>query len=109
VVETLVISTDKEKIMDKNEKLILDESCKTKPDIDYPTKWGFKIIGKDKDKLLSCIKEVMEGKEHLCSLGNVSKTGKFTTYNASCIVEDEEERNKIFKYFEENDDINMVI
>jgi len=98
--------------MDKKEKLILDESCKTRPDIDYPTSWGFKLIGRDKDKLLSCIKEIMKetgDKEHLCSLGNVSKTGKFTTYNASCIVDTEEERNKIFKYFEEHDDVEMVI
>jgi len=92
-----------------NDKLILDEACKTKPDIAYPTNWGYKLIGRDKKKLLSCIKEAMGKKEHLCSLGNVSKTGKFTTYNASCTVETEEERNRIFKYFEEHDDVEMVI
>jgi len=54
------------------------------------------------------MKEVGD-KEHLCSLGNTSKTGKFTTYNASCSVESEEERNKIFKYFETHDDVDMVI
>ncbi|MCF6244323.1 MAG: DUF493 domain-containing protein [Sulfurovum sp.] len=91
------------------DKLILDESCKTKPDIEYPTNWGFKIIGRDKNKLLSCIKEIMREKEHVCSIGNISKTGKFTTYNTSCIVMNEEERNKIFKYFEDHDDIDMVI
>jgi putative lipoic acid-binding regulatory protein len=91
------------------DNLILDESCKTKPNINYPTNWGFKIIGRDKDKLLACIKKIMEDKEHLCSVGNTSKTGKFTTYNTSCIVKDEEERNKIFKYFEDHSDINMVI
>lgn len=91
------------------DKLILEESCKTKPDITYPTNWGFKLIGRDKEKLLSCIKEAMGKKEHLCSLGNISKTGKFTTYNTSCSVETEEERNKIFKYFEDHDDVEMVI
>jgi len=95
--------------MNNDKNLILDETCKTKPDIDYPTNWGFKIIGKDKKKLLSCIKEIMGDKEHLCSVGNISKTGKFTTYNTSCVVKDENERNKIFKYFEDHSDINMVI
>jgi len=95
--------------MNNDKNLILDETCKTKPDIEYPTNWGFKIIGKDKKKLLSCIKEIMGDKEHLCSVGNTSKTGKFTTYNASCVVKDEDERNKIFKYFEDHSDINMVI
>jgi len=58
------------------------------------------------------MKEVGD-KEHLCSLGNSSKTGKktgkFHTYNTSCIVDTEEERNKIFKYFEDHDDVDMVI
>lgn len=92
-----------------NDQFLLDDACKTKPDINYPTNWGFKIIGKDKDKLLACIKVAMGDKKYLCSLGNISRTGKFTTYNASCVVESEEERNKIFKYFEDHNDINMVI
>jgi len=99
-------------MMDNKDQLILDETCKTRPDIEYPTNWGFKLIGRDKDKLLACIKEIMKDvgdKEHLCSLGNSSKTGKFHTYNTSCIVDTEEERNKIFKYFEDHDDVDMVI
>jgi len=91
------------------DKLVLDSSCKTRPDIDYPTKWGFKLIGRDKNNLLKCIKEAMGEKEHQCSLGNKSKTGKFHSYNASCIVETEEERNKIFKYFEDHKDVDMVM
>ena len=47
--------------------------------------------------------------EHLCSLGNSSKTGKFHTYNASCIVDSEEDRDRIFKYCQDHDDVDMVI
>ncbi|MDM5272437.1 DUF493 domain-containing protein [Sulfurovum sp. zt1-1] len=89
--------------------MILDGNTKEKPQIEYPTQWGFKIIGRDKEALLACIKEVMGEKEHLCSLGNTSKTGKFTTYNASCIVDSQEERDRIFKYFQEHKDVQMVI
>ena len=91
---------------------ILDENMPERPDIDYPTNWGFKLIGRDKDKLLACIKEIMKAegeKEHICSLGNASKTGKFHSYNASCSVKSEEERNRIFKYFSDHSDIDMVI
>ena len=88
---------------------ILDDKCKTKPDISYPLQWGFKIIGRDKDKLLACIKEIMQDKKHHCNMGNISRTGKFHSYNTSCSVESEEERNKIFKYFEEHPDVKMVI
>jgi len=89
--------------------VILDDKTKEKPKIEYPTNWGFKLIGRDKDKLLGCIKEAMGEKEYLSSLGNASKTGKFHSYNASCIVESEEERNRIFKYFEDHKDVDMVI
>jgi len=88
---------------------ILNSETKERPEISYPTNWGFKLIGRDKDKLLACIKEAMGEKEHLCSLGNASRTGKFHAYNASCTVDSEEERNRIFKYFEDHDDVEMVI
>lgn len=91
---------------------ILDGETPERPDITYPTNWGFKLIGRDKEALLKCIKEIMKevgDKKHLCSLGNASRTGKFHSYNASCTVDTEEERNRIFKYFEDHDDVNMVI
>ncbi|MFT7880195.1 MAG: DUF493 domain-containing protein [Sulfurimonas sp.] len=89
--------------------MILDKNTQEKPKIEYPTQWGFKLIGRDKDALLACIKEAMGEKEHLCSLGNRSRTGKFTTYNASCVVDTQEERDRIFKYFQEHKDVEMVI
>ncbi len=89
--------------------MILDNNTTEKPQIEYPTQWGYKIIGRDKEKLKACIKEVMGDKEHLCSLGNTSRTGKFTTYNASCTVENEEERDRLFKCFQDHDDVEMVI
>ena len=93
-------------------KLILDSECKTRPDIDYPTTWNYKLIGKDLDKLVCCVKDAMKDvgdKAHTCTQGNASRTGKFHSYNTTCTVENEEERNKIFKYFEDHDDIDMVI
>ena len=99
-------------ITKKADRLVLDAATKTRPDIEYPTNWGFKIIGRDKEALEKCIKHIMKetgDKEHVCTLGNQSKTGKFHSYNASCTVDTEEERNKIFKYFEDHDDVDMVI
>ena len=89
--------------------MILDDNTPQRPTIEYPTQWGFKLIGKDKEALLACIKEAMGEKEHLCSMGNTSKTGKFHSYNASCMVDTEEERNRIFKYCQDHDAVEMVI
>ena len=87
----------------------LDDKTQEKSQIAYPTQWGFKLIGKDKDALHACIKEIMGDKEHLCSTGNISKNGKFHSYNASCSVESQEERDKLFKAFQNHDDVKMVI
>ncbi|MEA3492473.1 MAG: DUF493 domain-containing protein [Campylobacterota bacterium] len=89
--------------------MILDDKTQDKPEIFYPTQWGFKLIGRDADALKACIKEVMGDKEHLCSSGNRSKGGKFHSYNASCEVDSQEERDRIFKSFQDHDDVKMVI
>ena len=89
--------------------MILDDKTPEKPEINYPTQWGFKLIGRDKEALHDAIKEVMGEKEHLCHPGNASKKGNFHSYNASCTVEDEAERDRIFKAFQDHDDVKMVI
>jgi putative lipoic acid-binding regulatory protein len=89
--------------------VILDDKTQEKPTIEYPTQWGFKIIGRDKEALHKAIKEVMGDKEHLCHPGNSSKTGKFHTYNATCTVDTEAERDRLFKAFSDHDDVEMVI
>jgi putative lipoic acid-binding regulatory protein len=88
---------------------ILNENSENKPKIDYPTDWQFKIIGRDRDALLRAIKEVMGDKEHSHHFGNLSKNGKFCSYNTSCEVESQDERDKIFKAFRDHKDIDMVI
>jgi len=89
--------------------MVLDDKTQEKPEINYPCRWGYKIIGRDKDALVACINEVMGDKEHTKSSGNVSKGGKFHTYNASCIVDSQEERDKLFKAFSDHEAVKMVI
>ncbi|ADV47324.1 HP0495 family protein [Nitratifractor salsuginis] len=80
-----------------------------KEELSYPRQWGFKIIGRDKEKLAAAVKEVLGHKEHLSSPGNASRTGKFHSHNASCHVESKEERDKLFKAFQDHEDVDMVI
>jgi putative lipoic acid-binding regulatory protein len=89
--------------------MILDDKTQEKPKIVYPTNWGFKIIGRDKDALHQVIKDTMGDKEHECTYANTSKGGKFHSYNASCSVETQEERDRLFKAFQDHDDVQMVI
>ena len=89
--------------------MILDGNCKTKPDIEYPCDWEYKIIGVDKIKLEACISEVMGERDYSIRAGNSSSKGKFHSLNAKCEVSSEEERNNIFKVFQEHVAVKMVI
>ena len=55
--------------------MILDGNCKTKPSIEYPCEWGYKIIGVDKIKLEACIFEVMGERDYTTRAGNSSSKG----------------------------------
>jgi putative lipoic acid-binding regulatory protein len=89
--------------------VILDGNCKTRPDIEYPCEWGYKIIGVDKSKLEACIFDVMGDREYSTRAGNSSSKGKFHSLNAKCSVSSQDERDTIFKAFEEHVDVKMVI
>ena len=91
---------------------VLDNETPERPDISYPTAWNYKLIGRDIDKLVNCVKSGMidrNNKKHTCTQGNASRTGKFHSYNTTCTVANEEERNELFKYFEDHCDVDMVI
>lgn len=89
--------------------ITLDDKTTEKPVIEYPTEWGYKLIGKDLDALLKCIKETMNDKEHTTRSGNVSKAGKYHSHNVSCMVLSQEERDAIFKAFQDHESVEMVI
>ena len=89
--------------------MILSDECKTKPDIDYPCDWEYKIIGTDKIKLKISIFDIMGEKKYTTRVGNSSSKGKFHSLNAKCQVSSEKERYLIFKTFQEHPDVKMVI
>jgi len=89
--------------------VLLDANSHEKPDIEYPCEWRYKIIGTDKSKLRASIFDVMEERKHSIKEGNTSSKGKFHSLNTACQVESEEDRDILFKAFQDHDDVKMVI
>jgi len=89
--------------------MLLDKNTKEKPEINYPTKWGFKVIGKDKVKVEQAIKDVMGDKAHICKFSNTSKKGTFHSYSAECTVDSQEERDALYQKFKEHGDVDYTI
>ena len=89
--------------------MILDDKCQTKPDIEYPCEWGYKVIGTEKEALEASIVEIMASRRYSIKEGNRSSKGKFISMNSQCKVESQEDRDSIFKAFSDHPAVKMVI
>lgn len=79
-----------------------------KPQIDYPTSWEYRIIGKDKEILKEVVKEIFP-KEYTLKDGQASSGGKFVSLVASTEVASEQERNEIFAKLKNHPQVTMVL
>ena len=89
--------------------MILDDKYDKRPEIEYPCEWGYKIIGRDRDALEAVICAIMGERNYTQREGNSSSKGNFHSLNMRCVVQSEEDRNTIFKAFQDHDDVKMVI
>jgi putative lipoic acid-binding regulatory protein len=80
-----------------------------KPDISYPTKWGYKVIGTDEVVLRKAVDSVLTDFEYSLKFSNKSSKGKFISFNISLMVQDENQRNAIFNNLKNHSAIKMVI
>ncbi len=55
------------------------------------------------------IREIISDREYKHRDGHSSKSGKFVTVNTSCIVKSKEDRDRIFKSFQDSEYIDIVI
>jgi putative lipoic acid-binding regulatory protein len=80
-----------------------------RPKIDYPTVWEYKLIGKDVDKLLKAVEEVLPGLEYEVKFSNVSKNEKYYSLNVSVTVTSEALRDIIFQKFSSHTEVKFII
>lgn len=79
-----------------------------KPQIDYPTKWEYRIIGKDKKELEEIVKEIFPQGYELKD-GQASSGGKFVSIVVSAEVASEQERNELFAKLKNHPQVSMVL
>jgi putative lipoic acid-binding regulatory protein len=88
--------------------MILDSNSK-QPIIEYPTKWDYKVIGEDIDKLLKAIEETVNGLEYEITPSNISKGGKYFSLNLTVVVLSEVMRNLVFRDLDDHPNVKIVI
>jgi len=80
-----------------------------KPVIHYPTKWEYKIIGKDAEELISAIEETVIGLEYEVRSSNISREEKYLSLNLTVHVPSEIVRDIIFQKLNSHPAVNYVI
>lgn len=84
-------------------------SNRKRPKIDYPTQWGYKVIGKDVNKLLKAVEEIVIGLEYEVKFSNVSRNEKYYSLNLTVIVPSEVIRNLVFERLNKHPDVTFLI
>ena len=79
-----------------------------KPEITYPCRWHYKVIGVQKDDLNQAIREIVSESDHTFSPSKKSRSGKYHSFNLEIHVENEESRNFFFNELRSHTAVKMV-
>lgn len=88
---------------------LLGKKEQAKLELDYPCEWRYKIVGEEKEAMITAVCEIISEKEHKIADSNRSKNGKYTSLNLDLLVHNEEERNFIFQALKAHQHIKMVL
>ncbi len=77
--------------------------------LEYPCQWVFKVIGPHQESIRKAIGEIIKGKEYEIDLSNKSRKGKYCCINIDMMIDNEEERDAIYKSLKANSHIIMVL
>lgn len=80
-----------------------------RPEINYPCKWSYKVIGSNAERLLEAIDKASCGIDYDVVLSNVSKNAKYLSLNLTLEVPSEFMRKLIFQKLGESEHIKYVL
>ncbi|MBZ0180024.1 MAG: DUF493 domain-containing protein [Melioribacteraceae bacterium] len=82
----------------------------SKPSIEYPCNWKYKIIGDNLEEMLKAIDDLLIDKfEYYITPSNISKKGNYYSLNLIVRVDSEDERVLIYNSLSENISIKYVL
>lgn len=96
---------------------MMSEEKNQKPVVTYPSLWGYKVIGAEEESMRGAVKQCMDtclnpnsgDREFELGMSRSSKGGKYISLSLNLTVQDEAEREAIFKALTNRPEIVMVI
>ncbi len=87
--------------------MIRNDSCK--PDIFYPCRWQFRLIGEERAAIIQAVEAVVDLSACAITEGNVSSGGRYLSVNLEMTVNDEVERLRLYQQFAASSAIRVVL
>jgi putative lipoic acid-binding regulatory protein len=81
----------------------------SRPDIDYPCPWGYRIIGENEEAIRDAVASIIGDVEHALDPSNTSRTGRYCSVELRLIVRDEAHRVAIFEGLTKHHAIRFVL
>lgn len=79
------------------------------PEIAYPCRWQFRLLGEDRSAMVAVIAELIDDPTHSLSDGNVSATGRYLSLSLEMTVSSDAERLRIYSLLANSSAIRMVL
>lgn len=80
-----------------------------KPDIQYPCRWQYRLIGEERAAIIKAIQAVADLTVCTISDGNTSSGGRYLSINVEMTVSDEAERLRLYRQFAADPAIRVVL
>jgi len=80
-----------------------------KPEVSYPCRWGYRVIGTCAEATRAAIDEVVGDNDHRLELARTSATGRYVSFHLDVLVRDEPHRISIYDALSEFTCIKIVL
>ena len=81
----------------------------SKPEIDYPTRWGYTLFGRDIQQLRAVVDLLLRDAVYEASQGNSSRTGKYVSLRLEVLVHSDDDRTSIFHRLASHEAVVRII
>lgn len=80
-----------------------------KPEIEYPCRWHYRLIGEERTAILAAIHASLDVATCAIEEGNVSSGGRYCSLNVEVTVANEAERLRFYRLFAEHPAVRVVL
>lgn len=88
---------------------MMKEDSKTKPDLNYPCIWIYKIIGANRDEMQSAVLEIIQDRTCSITLSRRSENARYHSLNVEVTVESDSHRKNIYEALMAHRAIKIVL